>query len=104
MRHRATQLSIIAEKIFESEIIGLLIEEGAKGYTIYEGGGNSSFHLHPSSHTAMIDALHLIKIEVIILDATAADRMAERLMEEFFVDQPGIVSLHEVMILRPQKF
>ena len=45
-----------------------------------------------------------MKIEVIVHDVTVADRIAERLMDEFFTDQPGIVSMTDVQIFRPQKF
>ena len=104
MKHPAVQLSIIAEKVFESSITELLMEEGAKGYTVYEGGGNGSFHLHPLHHSSIIDALHIMKIEVIVHDASIADRIAERLMDEYFTDQPGIVSMTDVHIFWPQKF
>ena len=33
-----------------------------------------------------------MKIEVIVHDSTKADRIAERLMDEFFTDQLGIVT------------
>ena len=49
MKHPAIQLSIIAEKVFENAITDVLTEEGAKGYTVAEGGGSGSFHLHPSA-------------------------------------------------------
>ena len=43
MKYAATQLSIIAEQVFEPGILQLLSEEGAKGYTIYQGGGKGAF-------------------------------------------------------------
>jgi L-alanine-DL-glutamate epimerase-like enolase superfamily enzyme len=103
-KYPAMQLSIVAEKAFESAILEVLTEEGAKGYTIFEGGGNGPFHMHPSEATPMHDALHLLKIEVIVHDPATAERMAERLMEEFFDEMPGLVALSEVQIFRPQKF
>jgi PII-like signaling protein len=102
--YAAVQLSIVSEKVFESAIERVLTEEGAKGYTVFEGGGNSAFHLHPNAKTSLMDALHLIKIEVIVLDHDKAEKMANRLMEEFFDHQPGIVSLSEVKVFRAQKF
>ena len=104
MKYRALQLNILAEKVFERPIIALLQDEGAKGYTIYEGGGNGAFHLHPSDHSSVTDAFHIMKIEVIMADEEAANRIAERLMTEFFEDQPGIVSLTEAWVYRKQKF
>lgn len=104
MKHQAYQINIIAEKILEEDIISLLEEAGAKGYSIFEAGGNSSLHLHPAQHASLIDALHLMKIEVIVKDQSKAEEIAERITLEFFDTQPGIVSLSDVWIFRPQKF
>ncbi|MBT1451350.1 hypothetical protein KJ365_10725 [Glaciecola sp. XM2] len=104
MKHHATLISIMTEKVFEEEILEVLEQEGAKGYTIFEGGGNGSFHLHPAQHLSMVDEFRIVKIEVIVLDPNMADRIATRLMEEYFEDQPGIVSLSDVKVFRQQKF
>lgn len=104
MRHNATLISIMTEKVFEEDILEVLEQEGAKGYTIFEGGGNGSFHLHPSQHLSMVDEFRIVKIEVIVLSTDMADRIAQRLMDEYFNDQPGIVSLSQVQIFRAQKF
>lgn len=104
MKHKATLISIMTEKVFEEDILEVLEQEGAKGYTIFEGGGNGSFHLHPAQHLSMVDEFRIVKIEVIVLKEEVADVIASRIMEECFTDQPGIVSLSEVQIFRSQKF
>lgn len=104
MKYQAFQINIIAEKVLEEDIIAMLNEAGAKGYSIFEAGGNSSLHLHPAQHASIIDALHLMKIEVIVRDQQKAEAIAERITEEFFDTQPGIISVSEVWIFRPQKF
>jgi PII-like signaling protein len=104
MKHNAKLISIMTEKVFEEDILEVLEQEGAKGYTIFEGGGNGSFHLHPAQHLSLVDEFRIVKIEVIVLDIDIADRIATRLMEEYFTDQPGIVSLSDVQIFRTQKF
>ena len=104
MKYQAYQINIIAEKVLEEDLIALLEEAGAKGYSIFEAGGNSSLHLHPAQHASIIDALHLMKIEVIVKDQQKAEQIAEQITQEFFDTQPGIVSLSEVWIVRPQKF
>lgn len=104
MKHKATLISIMTEKVFEDQILEVLEQEGAKGYTIFEGGGNGSFHLHPAQHLSMVDEFRIVKIEVIVLKEEVADAIAARIMEECFTDQPGIVSLSEVQIFRSQKF
>lgn len=100
----AIQLSVTTERAFERSIIEVLQEEGAKGYTTYECGGNGAFHMHPTDHAPITDAFLLIKIEVIIQDADHAERIAERLLEDYFQHQPGIVTLKQVKVFRPQKF
>ena len=90
--------------VFEDDITALLSAEGAKGHTVYESGGSDSFHLHPRHRSSLIDALHLMESVVIVLDAEGADRIAERLMVEYPTHQPGIVTLTEVQVFRPQKF
>ena len=104
MKHKATCISIMTEKVFEDDILEVLEQEGAKGYTIFEGGGNGSFHLHQSQHLSLVDEFRIVKVEVIVLEPEMADRIATRLMEEYFTDQPGIVSLSEVQVFRAQKF
>lgn len=103
-RINAIQLSVIAERACERGIIEVFEEEGAKGYTVIECGGNGPFHLHPAEQAALTDAFQLVKMEVIIQDPEQADRMAERILEDFFQDQPGIVALNEVKVFRSQKF
>ena len=104
MKHDATLISIMTEKVFEEDILEVLKQEGAKGYTIFEGGGNGSFHLHQSQHLSLVDEFRIVKIEVIVLNPEVADRIATRLTEEYFTDHPGIVSLSKVEVFRAQKF
>ena len=104
MKHKATLISVMTEKVFENDILEVLEQEGAKVYTIFEGGGNGSFHLHQSQHLSLVDEFRIVKVEVIVLQAEMADRIATRLMNEYFNDQPGIVSLTDVSIFRAQKF
>ncbi len=104
MKHKATLISILTEKVFEDGILEVLTEEGAKGWSIFEGGGNGSLHLHQSQHPSVVDEFRIVKIEVIVLKEEMAEQIASRLMNDYFVDQPGIVSLSEVQIYRTQKF
>lgn len=104
MKHKAKLISIMTEKVFEKNIIEFLEQSGAKGYTIFEGGGNGSFHLHQSQHAALIDEFRIVKIEVIMLEAEKAEDIAVQLVEDFFVDMPGIVSLSDVEVFRSQRF
>lgn len=104
MKHKATLISVMTEKVFEKNILDVLEEEGAKGFTVFEGGGNGSFHLHQSQHLSMVDEFRIVKVEVIVLDPKVADRIAERLVDDCFDQQPGIVHLSEVQVFRKTKF
>ena len=104
MKTNATLISIMTEKVFEDDILEVLDQEGAKGYTIFEGGGNGPFHQHQAQQLSMVDEFRIVKIEVIVLNEDIADRIATLLMTEFFTDHPGIVSLSEVQVFRTHKF
>lgn len=104
MKHKATLISVMTEKVFEKFIIEVLEEEGAKGYTIFDGLGGGSFHSSHHQQGSIVNELKIFKLEAIVLDASIAERIAERLMEEHFVDQPGFVALSDVEVFRAQKF
>lgn len=104
MKHKAKLISIMTEKVFEEEILRLLKQEGVKGYTIFEGGGSGSFHLHQSQHLSMVEEFRIVKLEAVVGQAEMAERLATRLVEEFFVEKPGIVSLSDVEVFRATKF
>ncbi|WP_119394489.1 P-II family nitrogen regulator [Salinibius halmophilus] len=104
MKHSAKLVSIVTEKVFEVEIIRLLEKAGVKGYTIFEGGGSGSFHHHHDNISPMIDGFRIVKIETIMSDATLAEQIAMSLVEEFFSEKPGVVSLSDVEVFRNQKF
>jgi hypothetical protein len=46
----------------------------------------------------------LSRIEVIVTDRSAAERIAETVAMRYFKDQSGVVYIDEVEILRPDKF
>lgn len=104
MKHNAKLISIMTEKVFENAVIEILEQEGAKSYTIFEGGGSGSFHMHQSQHLSMVDEFRIVKLEIIVLKTEMAERIAIRLANDFFNDKPGVVSLSDVEIFRTQKF
>ena len=102
--HKATLLSVTSEKVLERSILRILKEHGAKGHTIFEGGGSGALHHHPSDLPGLSDAFRIIKIEVVFSERKVAEAIAHIILEEHFQDQPGIVTLSEVEIFRPTKF
>lgn len=104
MKHAAKLVSIVTEKVFEVEVIRLIEKAGVKGYTIFEGGGSGSFHHHHDNISPVIDGFKIVKIEAIVADVALAERIATRLVDEFFCEKPGVVSLCDVEVFRSQKF
>lgn len=104
MTHPATKISIIAEKIIQADITKIVEAEGAKGYTVFEGDGKGqSPHLSSGRHT-MLREFNVIKLETIVGDRSAAERIANRVADELFDRYPGIIYLEGVEVLRIARF
>ncbi|MEM1126741.1 MAG: P-II family nitrogen regulator [Bacteroidota bacterium] len=104
MTHHATKISIITEKLNEQQIEQMVVEAGAKGYTVFEGSGRGSHSLKTRSRPSVVDAFSLIKIEVIVADREKADAIVEKIASTYFKDYSGIVYMETVEILRLEKF
>ena len=102
--HKATRISIVAEKLIEDGITRILEDAGATGYSVFEGGGKGSHGPHPLHRPAIVNDFAIIKIEAILGSRTAAEAIAEAVTERYFGKYSGIIYLDEVEILRPEKF
>lgn len=104
MTHQATKVSIIAERIIQRDITRIVEEEGAKGYTVYEGDGKGqTSHIHSDRHSVLRD-FTIVKVETITGNREIADKIADRIADELFDRYPGIVYLEAVEVLRAAKF
>ena len=52
----------------------------------------------------MAQGFNIVRIEVIVADRAAAERIAETVASRFFKQYPGIVYIDQVEVLRPEKF
>jgi nitrogen regulatory protein PII len=104
MTYRAKRVSIVTERLNESEIERIVEEAGATGYTVFEGSGKGSHGLKTRARPSMVDAFSLVKIEVIVPDKETAEAIAERVSETYFRNYAGIVYIDDVEILRREKF
>ena len=104
MTHTATKVSIITEKLIETGVEKICLDEGATGYTVFDGSGMGSHGLRSRDRPAVVSAFALIKIEVIVADASVAERIAEKVASTYFKDYSGIVYLDRVEVLRREKF
>lgn len=100
----ATKLSIIVERLLQPQVERALAAENVKGYSIFPGGGKGEHGIHPVDSAAVVREFSIIKVEAIILDRGAAERIADTLAFECFKEQSGIVWLETVEVLRRAKF
>lgn len=104
MVHPATKVTIIAERLLEDAIIELINESGATGYTTVPGRGKGQHGLHGGHKRRLVDAFQIVKIEFVMKDRDAAIEVAEKVSDELFANQSGIVYVSTVEILRPSRF
>lgn len=105
MFHKATKLILVTENFVAAKVCKLILQAGAKGYTLVPAGGKGQHHFHAiSSETTLIDAFANIKVEVVCLDRALAEQIATTVMEEYLHDFPGIIYLEEVAVVRPDRF
>jgi nitrogen regulatory protein P-II 2 len=92
-------VTIICESILEENVVEVLRQCGAHGYTAFtvRGSGNQG------ERSADIAETGNVQIEV-ILKPEAAERVLERVQKEFFPAYAMIAYESEVRVLRPNKF
>ena len=104
MAHKASKLVIITEKLILEKVTRLIEASGGKGYTVVAAGGKGSRGVRSTGQAAVVDEFSNVKIEVITANWETANRIAEKVAENFFRNYSGITYFEEVKILRPEKF
>lgn len=102
--HKATRISITVERVIQQGVLRIVEAAGARGYSVFHGDGKGRHHTHPVHRPAVAEGFSIVKIEVIVSDRAAADRIAEEIAAAYFEDYPGIVTLEAVEVLRREKF
>lgn len=102
--YKATRISIIVERYVQDGVADILDSAGATGYSFFEGGGKSGRSHHQLHRPAIVDDFSIVKIEAIISSREVAEQVAERVASEYFDAHSGVIYLHEVEVLRPEKF
>jgi nitrogen regulatory protein PII len=97
--HVRKLVTIVTEASLEQELLEQLDKLGARGYTVTEarGRGDRGRRAAGWSHGANI------RVEV-ICEATLAGEIAHRLRERFYAHYAMIIFLHDVEVMRPEKF
>lgn len=104
MTHKAKKVVIITEKLILDQVLKLVEDAGATGYTVTSAGGKGSRNVRSEDRTRVVDAFSNVKIETILGDAAAAERIATEVADTYFVNYSGVTYLQDVEILRPHKF
>ena len=103
--HSATKIVIITERSILDGVAELLEDHGATGYTYTSAGGKGSRGKRRIDRVPQIaGVLENVKIEVIVPDHAAAERITEAVVDAFFDNYSGITYVVPVEILRPAKF
>ncbi len=104
MTHHAKKVVIITEKILLNQLVKLIEDAGAAGYTVFAAGGKGSRSVRSEDRPKVVDEFGNIQIEIITSNDEIADTIAEQVAERYFPNYSGIIYLENVEILRPEKF
>ncbi|MEM9470229.1 MAG: P-II family nitrogen regulator [Pseudomonadota bacterium] len=105
MSHKAKKVVIITERFIRDDVIKIIEECGATGYTITNAAGKGARGVRRGTDRAtVVEGTTNIKFEIITFDDDMAEMIAERVADEYFNNYSGITYLENVYILRPEKF
>lgn len=92
-------LTVITEKALERPLTRLVLEKGARGYTITEAYGAGK----RAPRMGDLENAVNIRMEVICEDSVAR-AIAAKLHDDYFTDFAMVLYLCDVEVLRPEKF
>jgi len=92
-------VTIVTESILEKKIAKDILRIGARGYTITEASGQGERGMRSSDW----EQSRNIRLEV-ICDSAVATRIVEHMSKTYYDDYAMIVFVHDVEVVRPEKF
>ena len=104
MAKSAKKLVIVTEKILLKKVAKIIDEAGATGYTVVETGGKGSRNVRSSGQPSVSDTRANIKFEVLTDSRDMAEKIADRVGVEFFLNYAGIIYLCDAEVLYGQSF
>lgn len=93
---------IVTESVIKDKVLDHIISIGAKGYTIDTVCGKGERGIRDDD-TLLGEFLRNIKIEV-LTTKEIAEKIMTSVVEKFLKNYAGIVYMHDVEVLRPEKF
>jgi hypothetical protein len=92
-------LTIVTEAVLERELLAEFAALGVRGYTITDARGRGSRGTRQSEWAQEAN----IRIEI-VCEPALAEQVAARLRERYYDHYAMILYLHDVSVLRPEKF
>jgi hypothetical protein len=104
MTQKASKLVIITEKLLLKQIIKIIDEAGATGYTLMAAGGKGSRNVRSSGQPSVGDSFSNIKIEVLTANRDMALKISDEVAAQFFDDYSGITYICDAEVLHAHTF
>lgn len=104
MAKPAKKLVIITEKILFKKIAQIIEASGATGYTVLETGGKGSRNVRSSGQPNVSDTQGNIKFEVLTADRDMAEKIADQIGVNFFLDYAGLIYICDAEVLYGHSF
>ena len=104
MAKPAKKLVIITEKILLKKIAQIIEASGASGYTVLETGGKGSRNVRSSGQPSVSDTKANVKFEVLTPDRDLAEKIADQIGMQFFLDFAGMIYICDAEVLYGQSF
>ena len=92
-------LTIVTESVIENSLLADLERLGVRGYTVTDARGRGSRGVRDADW----DEAANIRIEIICA-RPLADTVLAHLQERYYANYAMVACLHEVEVLRPEKF
>jgi len=104
MAKPAKKLVIVTEKILIKKIAKIIEEAGTTGYTVMETGGKGSRNVRSSGQPNVSDTRANVKFEVLTSDRDMAEKIADQIAVQFFMDFAGIIYICDAEVLYGHSF
>lgn len=104
MTQKACKLVIVTEKLLLKQVVKIIDEAGATGYTVLAAGGKGSRNVRSSGQPTVSDTYSNIKIEILTANRDIALKISDQVAAEFFEDYSGITYLCDAEVLHAHKF
>ncbi|NJL83852.1 MAG: hypothetical protein HC890_14615 [Chloroflexaceae bacterium] len=104
MAKPAKKLVIVTEKILLKKIANIIEESGATGYTVLETGGKGSRNVRSSGQPNVSDTNVNVKFEVLTSDRDMAEKIADQIAVNFFIDFAGMIYVCDAEVLYGHSF